>query len=161
MARGYMKQARVYLDTSVIGGCFDPEFSKWSNGLFKDFRLGHFHPVLSEVVAFEIERAPLKVREKYLELVESGAQVLRVDEAVVKLTALFLKEGIVGKQFEEDLTHIALATVNEVDILVSWNFKHIVHYDKIKVFNKVSINAGYKAVSIYSPREVANYEESI
>jgi hypothetical protein len=49
-----MKILRVYIDTSVIGGCFEAEFSLWSNGLMQDFRRGHFRPVLSEVVAVEI-----------------------------------------------------------------------------------------------------------
>jgi hypothetical protein len=41
-----LKKLRIYVDTSVIGGCFDPEFATWSNGLFKDFEKGIYQPVL-------------------------------------------------------------------------------------------------------------------
>jgi len=63
-------------------------------------------------------------------------------------------------KFKADLVHIALATVYNVDLLVSWNFKHIVHYSKISQFNAVNIEQGYKPLVIYSPREVV-YEKEI
>jgi hypothetical protein len=75
-----MKILRVYIDTSVIGGCFDAEFSLWSNGLMQDFRRGHFRPVLSEVVAVEIRPAPEPVRVQYAELLSLGAELLAVNE---------------------------------------------------------------------------------
>ena len=78
-----MKVQRIYTDTSVIGGCFDSEFATWSNGLFIDFRLGHFSPVLSAVVAAEVEDAPGDVQAAYDELLALGAEVLMVtDEAL-------------------------------------------------------------------------------
>lgn len=71
-----MKRQRIYLDTSVIGGCFDPEFAPWSKGLMREFREGHFLPVVSEVVAAEIRPAPEFVQEQYRELLELGAEML-------------------------------------------------------------------------------------
>lgn len=156
-----MSVLRIYIDTSVIGGCFDHEFIKWSNGLVKDFRLGHFKPVLSEVVAAEIENAPERVRQKFFEIIDYGAEQLIIDTKVTELLQHFNKAKILGSKFERDMTHIALATVNEVDVLVSWNFRHIVHFDKIRQFNTVSKKAGYNPIEIYSPREVTNYEEDI
>ena len=156
-----MKKNRIYVDTSVIGGCFDEEFYLWSNGLMKDFRLGHFIPVLSGAVAIEIEKAPLKVREKYYELVDDGAEIVEVNEEVLKLLNVFRKANVLSERFESDMTHIALATVYQVDILVSWNFQHIVRFDKISQFNNLSQKAGYKPIAIYSPREVTHYEEKI
>lgn len=156
-----MNIPRIYIDTSVIGGCFDLEFVKWSNGLVKDFRLGHFKPVLSEVVTTEIENAPERVRQKFYEIMDYGAEELKITTEVTELLQLFIKAKVLGQRFQRDMTHIALATVNEVDILVSWNFRHIVHFDKIKRFNAVSQKAGYKSIEIYSPREVTNYEEDI
>jgi len=149
---------RIYTDTSVIGGCYDLEFAQWSNGLVKDFRLGHFKPVLSEVVAAEIENAPERVRQKYYEIIDYGAEQLEINTKVTELLQLFSKAKILVPKFQRDMTHIALATVSEVDILVSWNFKHIVHFDKIRQFNAVSEKAGYKPIEIHSPREVTNYE---
>jgi len=57
------------------------------------------------------------------------------------------------KYFNDGL-HIAIATISNIDIIVSWNFKHIVHYDKIRLFNSVNIESGYKSIDIYSPMEV-------
>ena len=84
-----------------------------------------------------------------------------MDQKVDRLVGLYRKSRILSDKFENDMAHIALATVHDVDILVSWNFKHIVHFDKIRQFNTVNEKAGYKAVQIYSPREVSNYEENI
>ncbi len=67
--------------------------------------------------------------------------------------------NILPPKFHDDGVRIALATVAEVDVLVSWNFKHIVHYEKIRLFNAVNLEFGYKQLQIYSPREVTNYEE--
>lgn len=65
-----MKRSRIYVDTSVLGGCFDPEFETWSNALVEDFRAGHFRLVLSDVTAAEVERAPPQVQELHTELLE-------------------------------------------------------------------------------------------
>ena len=156
-----MKPSRIYIDTSVIGGCFDDDFAVWSNGLMKDIRLGNFRPVVSQIVGVEIERAPQKVRDKYEELLGEDAEVLGLDDKVLDLVSAYKKHKILTEKFENDMTHIALATVNQVDILVSWNFKHIVHFDKIKQFNAVNEKMGYKAIAIYSPREVTNYGEEV
>ena len=81
-----MKVPRIYIDTSVIGGCFDPEFAKWSNGLMKDFRLGHFSAIVSKVVTAELIKAPDQVRKKYAELIENGVEVIEENDKVGKLT---------------------------------------------------------------------------
>ena len=154
-----MKKLRIYVDTSVIGGCFDKEFIIWSNGLFKDFQLGNFQPIVSEIVAIEIKKAPQPVKDKYLELLSFGAESLSVNDEVYALVDEYEKKNILTPKFTEDMVHIALATVANVDIVVSWNFKHIVHFDKIRQFNAVNLSLGYKKLEIYSPREVTNYDE--
>lgn len=155
-----MKVQRVYTDTSVIGGCFDPEFETWSNGLFRDFRLGLFVPVVSAVVAAEIEDAPEEVRAAYEELVTLGADVLLVTDEALDLADAYLGRGVLTPKLYDDATHIALATLADVDLLVSWNFRHIVHYDKIRAFNAVNLERGYKPIQIYSPREVTHHGET-
>ena len=155
-----MKRQRVYIDTSVIGGCFDAEFEAWSNGLFQDFRLGLFTPVVSAVVAAEIEDAPGAVRAAYAELLSLGAEVPLVTEEALDLADAYLERGVLTPRFYDDATHIALATLAGVDPLVSWNFRHIVHYDKIRAFNAVNLERGYKPVQIYSPREVTHHGEA-
>lgn len=154
-----MKVQRIYIDTSVIGGCHDEEFAPWSNGLMQDFRLGNFKPVLSRTVAFEILGAPLPVRRSYAALLNLDHELLEVTPEVVSLAELYQHRRILTPKFHDDGLHIALATIAEVDVLVSWNFRHIVHFDKIRLFNAVNLEQGYKALQIYSPREVTTYDD--
>jgi hypothetical protein len=116
-----MKRLRIYVDTSVIGGCFDPEFRTWSTGLIEDFRTQRFHLVLSDVTAAEIERAPVPVRDLHDELI-SFAEILSVTEEVLALLEKYEAHEVLDYRFRNDMLHIALATVAEVDVLVSWNF---------------------------------------
>ena len=154
-----MKIQRVYVDTSVIGGCFDAEFARWSDGLMQDFRLGNFKPVVSELVAAEVEGAPDQVQDVYAELIALGSEVIAFTEPALELADAYQEHHILTPRFYDDGLHIALATVAEVDVLVSWNFKHIVRYHKIRLFNAVNLEHGYKFIHIYSPREVTIYEE--
>lgn len=149
-----MRIPRIYVDTSVLGGCFDDEFSPWSVGLMRDFRAGNFRPVLSEVVAAEVRFAPDVVQVTYAELLALGAEYLTVSDEALQLLATYRSRQVLTPQFGNDMLHIALATVADVDVLVSWNFRHIVRLDKIRLFNAVNIELGYKSLFIYSPREV-------
>jgi predicted nucleic acid-binding protein len=154
-----MKQQTIYLDTSVIGGCFDEEFSPWSKGLIKDLQLGNFKAVVSELVTAEIQNAPLPVRQQLAVILELDHEYLMTTEVVTALAEVYQQRQILTPKYYDDGLHIALATVAQVDILVSWNFKHIVHLDKIRSFNLVNLEQGYKTLQIYSPREVTHYEE--
>jgi len=152
-----MKIQRIYVDTSVIGGCFDLEFSEWSNGLLQDFRNGIFQPLLSEVIGAEIDDAPENVQSVFAELMTFNAEMLTVEESELELADEYQKRGILKPTFYADGLHIALAAVAEADLLVSWNFKHIVRFDKIRLFNAVNIEFGYQPLQIFSPREVTTY----
>jgi len=154
-----MKKLRVYLDTSVIGGCFDPEFEEWSEALMNDFRKGRYLAVVSNVVEKEIEPAPEFVRELYTEILSLPAEVVQVDAEVLSLVEQYIAHQILTQQFIDDMLHISLATIAEVDVLVSWNFKHIVRLDKIRLFNAVNLEQGYKPLTIYSPREVISNDQ--
>ena len=155
-----MKLQRVYLDTSALGGCFDPEFSEWSNGLVQDFRNGLFKPPLSQVTATELQDAPEPVQVVYAELLMLGAEIIEATESALELADAYQEHGILTPKFYDDGLHIAIATVGEADVLVSWNFKHIVHFDKIRMFNAVNLEHGYKPLQIFSPREVTTYGRS-
>jgi len=116
---GGMKVQLVYIDTSVIGGCFDEEFALWSNGLMKDFRLGNFRPVASEIVIAEVRPAPERVREKYADLEEWGLEFVELTDEVRSLASAYMKREIVPPKYSNDGLYIALATAAEVDILTS------------------------------------------
>ena len=152
-----MKLQRVYLDTSVLGGCFDPEFAEWSNGLIQDLRDGLFKPLLSQVTATEIENAPDQVQKLYAELLALDPEIIEATESALELANAYQARNILTPNFRNDGLHIALATIAEADVLVSWNFKHIVRFDKIRLFNAVNLEYGYKPLQIYSPREVTTY----
>ena len=152
-----MKKQRIYVDTSVIGGCLDEEFMEWSNGLMRDFSLGYFKAVVSSVVSAEILPAPGPVREKYLELMATEPEIIEISKEVFDLVKAYKHAKILGETHHNDMMHIALATVAGVDILTSWNFKHIVRFDKIRQFNGVHMKKGYKAIEIFSPREVTTH----
>lgn len=140
----------------MIGGCFDQEFHTWSNDLMDDFRRSRFRIVLSDVTRAEAAHAPEAVRDLYDELV-AIAEILPVTDEALEVLANYEAHGVLGPRFRNDMLHIALATVAEVDVLVSWNFRHIVRLDKIRLFNGINMELGYKTLTIYTPREVTTH----
>ena len=152
-----MKLQRVYVDTSVLSGYFDPEFADWSIGLMEDFRNRRFKPVLSQVTATELRDAPENVQVLYAELLAVGAELVEATESALELADAYQEHHILTPKYYDDGLHIAVATVGEADVLVSWNFKHIVRFDKIRLFNAVNLEYGYKPLQIFSPREVTTH----
>jgi hypothetical protein len=126
--------------------------------LVADFHAGVFIPVLSALLETELRRAPEPVRAVYSELLAIAGEPLPVDDEALDLLGAYEAHAVLGSRFRSDMLHIALATVADVDLLVSWNFKHIVRFDKIRLFNAVNLEQGYKALSIHSPREVTTRE---
>ena len=153
-----MKKIRVYLDTSVIGGCFDEEFKEHSILLMDEIISRGKLGVISATTVKELSKAPKQVTD-YFEKIYHYLEELKPSDEINELANTYLLENIVTEKYYEDLLHIATATINQVDVLVSWNFKHIVHYKKIPLYNAVNTLKGYKTIQIYSPREVINYEE--
>ena len=148
---------RVYADTSVFGGCFDEEFETASLGFFDEVRAGRFALVSSAVVREEIGPAPPDVRALFTEI----SQLMETAEAspeARRLQAAYLRAGIVGYAGRPDALHVAVATVSGCRAIVSWNFRHIVHFDKIPLYNGVNLVEGYGTIGIHTPREVLRYE---
>lgn len=145
---------QVYCDTSAVGGCFDPEFRKWSEALWQEFIIGKKTAVFSDLTLLELEQAPEQVRKKLEEIPEAHVRYLLLDDEARVLALHYIQENVVSEQFLLDCQHIALATVQKVDVLVSWNFKHIVNYNRIRLYNAVNIKVGYNMLEIRSPREV-------
>lgn len=115
-------------------------------------------PVLSDLLAVEIARAPEAVRLVHEELLGLAAERITIGEAALDLLSLYEERSVLGPKFRADMLHIALATVADVDVLVSWTFKHIVRFDKIRLFNAANLEQGYKPLAIHSPREVTTDE---
>ena len=128
----------------------------WSKQLFDEFKTGKKTAVISDITLDELENARQEVRDLLQLIPESSKEYVLNDEEVEELAVAYLKEGAVTKKFHEDALHIAIATINKVDVLVSWNFKHIVNLDRIKKYNGVNLKHGYTILEIRNPREVLN-----
>ena len=83
---------------------------------------------------------------------------IELTEDAVKLANTYIEEKVVGKTSLEDCRHIAIATISKVDVLASWNFKHIVNLDRIKGYNSVNLRLGYQMIEIRSPKDLINFE---
>ncbi|MBF0388217.1 MAG: type II toxin-antitoxin system VapC family toxin [Candidatus Omnitrophica bacterium] len=148
-----MHKLKLYLDTSVFGGVFDEQFSDASRKFFEAAERERFQIVISAVVFDEISLAPRQVREFFDGLL-SRMEVVDIDKAALDLQGAYLKHNIVTAKWYDDALHVALATVAGCDGIVSWNFKHIVNFRKIPLYNAVNILSEYKSLFIHSPMEV-------
>jgi predicted nucleic acid-binding protein len=149
---------RVYADSSVFGGVFDEEFMASSAAFFEQVRSGRFRLVVSPVIEDELAGAPEDVRALFDEMASSADAVGDLTEAV-GLRRGYVEAGIVGEGSAADALHVATATISGCRAIVSWNFKHIVHMEKIPLYNGVNMARGYPPIGIYSPMEVIRYAE--
>jgi predicted nucleic acid-binding protein len=151
---------RIYIDTSVIGGYFDEEFEDDTKSFFERIYNEEFLIYLSEISETELSLAPDFVKNLRLKIPVNCFKYLDLDEESKNLAQAYLNEKILGKASMNDAYHIAIATVNRLDVLVSWNFKHIVNFDKIQLFNSINLRMGYPMIDIRSPKEFVRYENN-
>lgn len=115
-----MKQ-RIYIDTSVVGGFFDSEFSETTHGLFERLEKKEIIFVVSDLLELELIGAPQKVRELLYKYPPTSFERIRLSKEAIELADKYIEEKVVGRTSLEDCRHIALATIHKVDVLVSWN----------------------------------------
>ena len=149
-----MKKLRIYVDTSVIGGCFDEDFEQESRALIQMLKRGELEIVASELLLQELESAPEHVKHGLGEIPSENMKAAYITHEAESLRDAYISLKVAGKSQANDALHVALASVAKVDMIVSWNFKHIVHYDKIRGFNAVNLREGYLPIEIRSPLEV-------
>lgn len=145
---------KVYTDTSVIGGCFDAEFQEWSNALFHEFVIGIKQVMVSDLLIQELKLAPKEVKEKISEVPSQHQISIGISADAVQLALLYINEGALTNKSYNDALHIALATSSNADVLASWNFKHIVNIERIRLYNSINLRMGYKIIEIRTPREI-------
>lgn len=145
---------RIYIDTSVIGGCLDKKFEEWSNKLIGEFKKGIKIAVISDITLDELEEAPEEVQEILNTIPNENKESLIRDNEVVELAELYIKEKAITRKSYEDAQHIAIANIYKVDTLVSWNFKHIVNLERIRKYNAINLMNGYQILEIRTPREI-------
>lgn len=145
---------RIYLDTSVFGGFFEPEFEFWTKLLFDKIIKGEIKMLFSQLTEIELNRAPQYVKNLVKQIPDKHVEFLAITDEANQLAGHYVKENVVGKTSLEDCRHIAIATLNNADILASWNFKHIVNISRIRGYNGVNYKLGHKILEIRTPREI-------
>ena len=153
-----MKKLRIYIDTSVLGGYFDDEFNTDTKLLFDEILRGKYKLVISDLTERELVNAPDIVKTLLVDL-KIDFEVISVNQESINLAAEYINDKVVGQTSLDDCIHIATATVNKVDLLISWNFKHIVNILKIRGYNSINLRNGYSTLEIRSPKDLINYEE--
>jgi predicted nucleic acid-binding protein len=154
-----VRTPRIYIDTSVIGGCLDEEFAVESSTFFREAEARRIIVLLSDVVLAELESAPEAVRNVLANLDPRVVEQVPISREVEALRDGYLTHGVVSPAHFADATHVAAATVARADAIVSWNFRHIVRLDRIKAYNAVNLLHGYGILTILSPKEVAGHGE--
>ena len=154
---------RLYLDTSVIGGCFDDEWEEATRELFRQAAMGLHTFVTSVVTVRELAGAPEEVREQYSATFREPEQILELTDEAETLAQAYVAAGVVTPKYLDDARHVAIATVNGMAVIVSWNFHHLANVRREAGFNAVNLLRGFRQVRIVSPHEVIheNDEEEI
>jgi len=152
-----MRIQRIYIDTSVLGGYFDKEFDIATQRLFDEVKKGEYKVVISNITEGELLNAPERVR-TLLNNLSIDYEVLKLTDDAVYLALEYIRENVVGQTSYDDCLHIAIATISRLDLLVSWNFKHIVNIKRIRGYNGINIKNGYPSIEIRSPKDLIDYE---
>jgi len=146
---------KTYIDTSVFGGYFDSEFEIPTKLFFTEIEKGFKVPFVSDLTVSELEKAPKNVKELYNKIFDK-LNFLIIDKKIIYLANAYIKEKALTLKSIDDAIHIAAATIHSIDVIVSWNFKHIVNLNRIRIFNTVNLKHGYPVIEIRTPLEVLN-----
>jgi predicted nucleic acid-binding protein len=154
---------RLYLDTSIIGALFDlemPQRIEITRALLHSIIEGKHTGIISNIVLEEIERSPEEFKEKtIIEMRKIPLEIISEDDASADLLEIYEKEGFIRRGARLDLRHLAVATVNGVDAVVSWNFRDIVNIRTRRSVHSTNLRLGFPLIEIVSPEEVIGYEE--
>lgn len=147
----------TYVDTSVFGGVFDDEFRGDSLTFFHLVKKEHFKLVISSLILDEIKPAT-KTISNFVDKYISSSEILSVNNEALDLRSEYIKANIVSKRALSDALHVAIASVHRIPLIISWNFKDIVNFRKIAMYNAINLLNGYPSIGIYSPKEVIQIE---
>ena len=149
---------RMYIDTSVFGGFFDKEFEKETKPFFEKLVQKRVKVIVSEIQELEIYRAPVYIQDFFESLPAELIERVELTDEARELAEKYISEKVVGQTSRADCQHIAIATINIAEVLVSWNFKHIVNLERIRGYNSINFREGYQMIEIRTPKEIFNYE---
>ena len=149
---------RIYLDTSVFGGYYDKEFQELTKRLFIEIGQNKFKVLVSSLTINELLFAPIEVNNLLKNLSINETEILSISQEANSLAEKYISNKVVGETSFSDCLHIAIATINNADSLVSWNFKHIVNIIRIRGYNSVNLKLGYQVLEIRPPNQIIDYE---
>ena len=156
-----MRIPKIYLETSVLNFVFAddaPDKRSDTLKLFEEIKNGRYCPFTSIYVTEETDKATEDKRKKMYEVVlDYKIDILQKTNEIKQLADIYVNEGIIPKRYVMDALHIAAATINNIDAIISWNFEHIVKRKTIIMTESVNLRNGYKKVEIYSPAQVVEY----
>jgi len=148
----------VYMDTSVIGGVYDPEFMPWSERLIENVKTGMMIAMISDLTLKELDKSPGKVKEIVDGISDECKKYVTLNNEMKELAKKYILEGVITSKNLVDAQHISIATITRADVLVSWNFRHIVNLNRIRSYNAVNLKSGFQMLEIRTPREVLGDE---
>jgi predicted nucleic acid-binding protein len=148
----------IYLDTSVFGGYYDDEFKVYTRQFFEKVFNENIIIMVSETVENELKNAPDKVKAFYNSIPKEILKKVDTTEEIKALANKYVKANIITEKYFSDCLHIATATINNADVLVSWNFKHMVNIERKIGYNVVNSLENYKTIQIVTPMEVFDYD---
>ncbi|MFH1772424.1 MAG: PIN domain nuclease [Candidatus Omnitrophota bacterium] len=155
-----MKKLKLYLDTSVLNFALTDKLElslqkKATVDLLDEIKQGKYEGYVSEQVLIEIARAPQEKTKRLNQLVSDlDIESLSFSEEIEGVANKYIAEGIIPVKYKEDALHLAIASVNNLDVVVSWNFEHIVKLKTKQGVAVVNTMLGYKPIEIVSPQEV-------
>lgn len=151
---------KLYLDTSVLGAVCDPgpeERLLATRRILDGLKAGSWDGYISALVLEEVSRAHESVRQRIAqEIQNSPLMVLEESPESVALALVYIEAGAIPADYEDDARHIAIATLNDVNVVVSWNFRHMVNVERKRRINSVNLREGFPLIDIVSPWEVSD-----
>lgn len=155
-----MHKLHIYVDTSVFGGVDDEEFADASNQFIEHVKQGKYVILVSEMTYRELRGAPEATQHVLRELPAESIEEVAIDDEVEELADAYIAAAVLGTAARADAVHVAAATVAGADVILSWNFRHIVNFNRIRAFNSVNLARGYRLIDIRSPLEMNDGDEN-
>lgn len=153
-----MKKLKIYLDTSVLNFVYAedvPDKMMVTKKFFREIKRKTFHTFISDVVIDEVNKTQEPKKTKLSKLIKKfNLGILPLDQRCEKLAERYLEHKLIPIKYRNDAVHIAIATVNEIDVLVSWNLEHMVKLKTVKGVNLINREVGCKEIDIRTPEEV-------
>ncbi len=126
---------RYYVDTSVFGGYYDEGYIEFSRLFFEQVVDNKYRIVYSNITLEELQNAPDRVQDILKNLPKECKEFVEITEKAERLANTYIETGVLSPKCLYDAQHIALASIHAVDVLTSWNFKHMINWDRIQSYN--------------------------